>query len=108
MSKDKKKSSKKGKLSDDLLDVAAVSIKKFRKVTRQLTKLSTGQKLVGGAALLAAGLTYLAKKQSEEGKMAAAVHGEPIRAAGAEPAADQEATVTPPAAKKIRKNTRAK
>lgn len=65
MAKDKKKQSKKGGISEDLLDVAAVSLKKFRKVTRQVTKLSTGQKLVGGVALLAAGLTYLARQQGE-------------------------------------------
>ena len=65
MAKDKKKDSKKKQLGDDLLDTAAKSLKKFRRVTRQMTKLSTGQKLVGGVALLAAGLTYLAKKQAE-------------------------------------------
>ncbi|WP_375435763.1 hypothetical protein [uncultured Hymenobacter sp.] len=66
MAKDKKHS-KKGNQSNDLLDEAAVSLKKFRKVTKQLTKLSTGQKVVGGVALLAAGLTYLAKKQAAAG-----------------------------------------
>ncbi|UOG75257.1 hypothetical protein MTX78_01355 [Hymenobacter tibetensis] len=65
MSKGKKKDSKKGNQSNDLLDEAAVSLKKFRKVTKQLTKLTTGQKVVGGLALLAAGLTYLAKQQGE-------------------------------------------
>lgn len=64
MPKDKKKhAKKKDELSDDLLDMAALSLKKFRKVSKQISKLSTGQKLVGGAALLAAGLTYLAKQQ---------------------------------------------
>lgn len=67
MAKDKKKHSKKGIQSDDLLDEAAIALKKFRKVTKQINKLSTGQKLVGGVALLAAGLTYLAKKQAESG-----------------------------------------
>lgn len=66
MPKDKKKQSKKkDELSDDLLDMAALSLKKFRKVSKQIGKLSTGQKLVGGVALLAAGLTYLAKQQVE-------------------------------------------
>ena len=66
MPKDKKKhSKKKDELSDDLLDMAALSLKKFRKVSKQIGKLSTGQKLVGGVALLAAGLTYLAKQQAE-------------------------------------------
>jgi hypothetical protein len=62
MAKDKKKHSKKDDVSDDLLDVAAMSIKKFRKVTKEIGKLSTGQKIAGGIALAAAGLTYLAKQ----------------------------------------------
>jgi hypothetical protein len=62
MAKGKKKHSKKDDVSDDLLDVAALSIKKFRKVTKEIGKLSTGQKIVGGLALAAAGLTYLAKQ----------------------------------------------
>lgn len=67
MAKDKKKHSKKGSQADDLLDEAAIALKKFRKVTKQIGKLSTGQKIVGGVALLAAGLTYVAKKQAEAG-----------------------------------------
>jgi|GEM_PF-4304256 len=66
MPKDKKKHAKKDELSDDILDVAHASLKKFRKVTKEIGKLSTGQKLVGGIALLAAGLTYLAKQQADE------------------------------------------
>lgn len=66
MAKDKKKHSKKDSLSEDILDVAAVSLKKFRKVTKEIAKLSTGQKVVGGLALLAAGLTYLAKTRSND------------------------------------------
>ena len=62
MAKDKKKHSKKDAVSDDLLDMAALSIKKFRKVTKQIGKLSTGQKIVGSLALAVAGLTYLAKQ----------------------------------------------
>jgi hypothetical protein len=64
MAKDKKKHSKKDDVSDDLLDMAALSIKKFRKVTKEIGKLSTGQKIVGSLALAAAGLTYLAKQPS--------------------------------------------
>lgn len=65
MARDKKKDAKKGSQPKDLLDSAALALKKFRKVTKQIGKLSTGQKLVGGAALLAAGLTYLAKMQAD-------------------------------------------
>lgn len=63
MGKNKKKHSKKDDLSDNILDAAALAIKKFRKVTREIGRLSTGQKLVGGLALAAAGLTYLAARQ---------------------------------------------
>lgn len=65
MPKDKKKHSKKDELSGDILDAANLTLKKFRKVTKQISKLSTGQKVVGGLALLAAGLTYLAQQQPE-------------------------------------------
>jgi hypothetical protein len=64
MAKDKKKKHKKDDASEDILDVAALSIKKFRKVTKEIGKLSTGQKLVGGIALVAAGLTYLATQDA--------------------------------------------
>ena len=66
MGKGKKKHSKKDDVSEDILDVAALSVKKFRKVTKEIAKLSTGQKLVGGIALLAAGLTYLAKVEDDK------------------------------------------
>jgi hypothetical protein len=72
MAKDKKKHSKKDDVSDDLLDVAALSIKKFRKVTKEIGKLSTGQKIVGGLALAAAGLTYLAKQPTATATKSAA------------------------------------
>ena len=64
MGKDKKKHSKKDTVSDDILDLAHTSVKKFRKVTRQINKLSAGQKLVGSLALAAAGLAYLAARDS--------------------------------------------
>lgn len=65
MPKDKKKKGKKDELSGDVLDAANLTLKKFRKVTKQIGKLSTGQKVVGGLALLAAGLTYLAQQQTD-------------------------------------------
>ncbi|MDO7850615.1 hypothetical protein [Hymenobacter convexus] len=77
MAKDKKKKHKKGDASEDILDVAALSIKKFRKVTREIGKLSTGQKLVGGIALVAAGLTYLATQDSSEAPDSASNSDEP-------------------------------
>lgn len=65
MGKNKKKHAKKDPASGNVLDVAHLSLKKFRKVTKQIGKLSTGQKLVGGVALLAVGLTYLAQQQAD-------------------------------------------
>ena len=66
--KKKKKGSKKDDASEDILDVAALSIKKFRKVTKEISRLSTGQKVVGGIALVAAGLAYLATQEQANGQ----------------------------------------
>lgn len=68
MGKHKKKHSKKDTISDDLLDAAALSIRNYRKVTNEIAKLSTGQKLVGGLVLLAAGYFYLDKVKQDAGK----------------------------------------
>ncbi|MCI1186750.1 hypothetical protein MON38_04920 [Hymenobacter sp. DH14] len=81
----KKKHSKKDAASEDLLDLAHASVKKFRKVTREIGKLSTGQKVVGGLALAAAGLAYLAARDS--GDEAATPGAEAPRAIAAETAA---------------------
>ena len=70
MAKSKKKHSKKDKASANILDMAALSVKKFRKATREIGKLSTGQKVVGGLALVAVGLTYLAQQRTEEAEPA--------------------------------------
>jgi hypothetical protein len=50
---------------DNFLDVTALSIKKYRKVTNEIAKLSPAQKLVGSLALLAAGYVYLNKVKSD-------------------------------------------
>jgi hypothetical protein len=67
--KSKKKDRKKVKdaVPEDMLDAAALSIRKFRKVTHELSKLSTGQKLLGSLVLVAAGLIYLDQRQDEDG-----------------------------------------
>jgi hypothetical protein len=75
MGKGKKKHSKKDEVTEDILDVAAISVRKFRKVTKEIHKLSTGQKIVGGLALVAAGLTYLAKQEPSTDKETAAASG---------------------------------
>jgi len=61
MGKHKKKQSKSNSLPNNFLDVTAISIKKYRKVTNEIAKLSPAQKVVGGLALLAAGYVYLNK-----------------------------------------------
>ena len=48
-----------------MFDTAALSIRKFRKVTKEISKLSTGQKLLGGLALVAGGLAYLALRPTD-------------------------------------------
>lgn len=72
MAKSKKKHSKKDKASANILDMAALSVKKFRKATREIGKLSTGQKIVGGLALVAGGLAYLVRQRTEEAEPAPA------------------------------------
>ena len=67
----KKKNSKKiaDVVPDDMLDAAVLSVKKFRKITNEIAKLSTGQKLVGGLMLAAAGYFYLdQRKEHDEGR----------------------------------------
>lgn len=86
----KKKHSKNDAASEDLLDLAHTSLKKFRKVTREIGKLSPGQKLVGGLALAAAGLTYLATRNSSN--EAAAPAADPPRVLAAEADAGPAAT----------------
>jgi hypothetical protein len=107
MAKDKKKHSKKGKkdeVSEDILDTAALSIKKFRKVTKQIGKLSTGQKLVGGIALVAAGLAYLATQDTDTTKAQSSLSDSgDAEEADTTPEADQPSTV----ARKSRKSHRA-
>jgi len=88
MSKKKKKGANSGVDTDDLLDMAALAVKRFRRVTKEIGKLSTGQKIVGGLALLAAGLTYLAQQDGNS-----APTGE--KAPGATPAASDEEPAAP-------------
>lgn len=89
MPKDKKKHSKKDEASDDILELARASVKKFRKVTREIGKLSTGQKLAGGLALAAAGLAYLATRDEP------AAGAEPTPATPAEPEAEPAKPAAP-------------
>ncbi|WP_426062173.1 hypothetical protein [Hymenobacter sp. B1770] len=123
--KKKKKHSLKEEVSEDLLDAAALSVRKFRKVTKEVQKLSTGQKIVGGIALLAAGLTYLAKMEFDsddkadnkkpdkpEEKKAAPIAPSPefARLTAADAPADEPTASSgkPSAARKSRKPPKAK
>ena len=64
----KNKHSKKDDISENILDVATVALKKYRKVTKEISKLSTGQKIAAGIALAAAGLAYLAATEGSDGQ----------------------------------------
>ncbi|GAA4392674.1 hypothetical protein [Hymenobacter koreensis] len=67
MGKKKKKHSKRhDSVSEDLFDATALSIKKYRKVTNQIARLSPTQKLVGGLTLLAAGYLYVRNHRGED------------------------------------------
>ena len=108
MAKNKKKHSKKNKVSDDILDIAALSVRKFRKVTREIGKLSTGQKIVGSLALLAAGLTYLVKSEDDEEPSSAdnstwALEEHSAEKHQSEGDADDEAIEAQPKARKTKK-----
>jgi cytoskeletal protein RodZ len=118
MAKDKKKNAKKDKKQEDVLDNTARTLKKFRRVTKHLTKLTTGQKVVGGVALVAAGLVYLAKKQNEAGATANSTDaaaaeaslsslisgpGEPEAAPTDGPSTAESSTPAPAAARKSKK-----
>ncbi|GAA3998067.1 hypothetical protein GCM10022408_06000 [Hymenobacter fastidiosus] len=63
----KKRSKSADDVADDLFSIAAQSVRQFRKVTNEIARLSTGQKLAGGTALLAAGLLYLNKRKQDTG-----------------------------------------
>ena len=92
MSKNKKKGSKESMGSYNFLDMAAQSLRKYRRVTKQIGKMSTAQKVVGGVALLAAGLTYLSKQPADD-----ATHG--AGACPATPAEEDDAATEPVALK---------
>ncbi|MCC3156567.1 hypothetical protein LJ737_04915 [Hymenobacter sp. 15J16-1T3B] len=66
MGKKHKKKKKQESMSDDLFDATALSIKKYRKVTNEIAKLSPLQKVVGGLALLAGGYFYLKNLQDDD------------------------------------------
>ncbi|MDB5233371.1 MAG: hypothetical protein JWR44_364 [Hymenobacter sp.] len=108
-----KKKHKHDDVSEDILDVAALSVRKFRKVTKEISKLSTGQKLVGGIALVAAGLAYLAKLEDDDsGTVADAVRAHVPKQLGGsskEPAGDEEDAPAKPskAPRKSRKTPKA-
>lgn len=113
MGKHKKKHSKKDGVSEDILDAAALSIKKFRKVTKEIGKLSTGQKLVGALALAAAGLVFLSSNDDEKSDKAKGPAGpsklrEAANAAEEPKQEDAKNSALATAARKPRKSTKSK
>lgn len=66
MGKNKPKGSKKSKVTLDLLNSATDGLRKFRRFTKQVSKLSTTQKVVGGLAVLAAGYALITKASPPE------------------------------------------
>ncbi|MBF9238668.1 hypothetical protein I2I05_14785 [Hymenobacter sp. BT683] len=114
--KKKKKHSNNDPVSEDLLDAAALSVRKFRKVTKEIQKLSTGQKVVGGLALVAAGLAYLAQHDFETEATDAnkpattAPHAHALHAADATPTDEEKAAANgkPHVPRKSRKTPKAK
>ncbi|MFC7671145.1 hypothetical protein ACFQT0_29920 [Hymenobacter humi] len=76
MSKKKPKGSKKNKAYGDLLDTATLGLKKFRRFARQVNKLSSTQKVVGGLAVLAAGYAFITNSSPDESPAAAPDLGE--------------------------------
>ena len=95
MSKAKKKGSKKSKPSKDLLDTASRTLKKFQRVSKLVGKLTTTQKVVGGLALAAAGLAYLASQAG--GQDAASSPQLPAEAAGEDFPSHQKQKASPSA-----------
>ncbi|RYU78112.1 hypothetical protein [Hymenobacter persicinus] len=103
MGKHKKKHSKKDDVAEDLFDAAALSVRKFRKVTDEIAKLSPGQKLVGGLALLAGGLLYLNKLKNDGADFPFNLHL-PRLPAAPEPAAEEGSAEEVPAPPKSHKH----
>ena len=77
MSKNKPKDSKKNKASGDLLDSATLGLQQFRRFAKQVQKLSTTQKIVGGLAVLAAGYALITNSSPVEAPAATAALDEP-------------------------------
>ena len=88
MSKSKRKGFKNSKPASELLDSAALGLKKFRRFAKQVKKLSTSQKVVGGLALLAAGYAFISNSTQGGGAAEALASNEPNAPdAGATPVA---------------------
>ncbi|WP_201978068.1 hypothetical protein [Hymenobacter rubidus] len=85
MSKNKPKGSKKSRASNDLLDAATVGLQKFRRFAKQVNKLSTTQKLVGGLAALAAGYALITNTSPAETSTEVPALDEPASLAEAPP-----------------------
>ena len=102
MSKNKPKGSKKSKASNDLLDAATVGLKKFRRFAKQVNKLSTTQKLIGGLAVLAAGYALMTNTSSNEAPAEVPAMDEPTPASAAQPIPHPSSSARTPKPKRIK------
>ena len=105
MSKNKNKGFKQEKSSTDLFDSATVELKRFRRFAKQVNRLSTTQKVVGGLALLAAGYAFFSTAALGGGAGKAPASDEPDTPDTLAPPTAPAGSSTPPSAPKRSKPT---
>ena len=108
MSKNKPKGSKKNKASDDLLDSATDGLRKFRRFAKQVNKLSTTQKIVGGLAVLAAGYALITTTSPDEAPTETAALNEPAPLPEAPPTTNPGTPARTPKPKRAKPGSHAK
>lgn len=108
MSKNKPKGSKKSKVSDDLLDAATVGLQKFRRLAKQVNKLSTTQKVVGGLAVLAAGYAFVTNTSPAEAPTETAALDEPTLLPEASPTTNASPPARTPKPKRAKPGSQSK
>ena len=108
MSNNKPKGSKRNKASDDLLDAATDGLKKFRRFAKQVQKLSTAQKIVGGLAVLAAGYAFFTNSSPDDAPAAVPALDEPALLPEAPLTANASAPAQPLNPKRTKSGSHAK
>ena len=104
MSKNKNKGFKQEKSSTDLFDSATVELKRFRRFAKQVNRLSTTQKVVGGLALLAAGYAFFSTTALGGGAGKAPASDEPDTPDALAPPAAHAGSSAPPSAPKPKRS----